>query len=377
MSNRNQPTAHRRGFTLVEVLTVIIIISILAAMATVGIGRVRESARTTAIRMEINSIDDAISQYQQKYGDYPPDFSSWAVVTRHYRKIFPRISDNDQQLLYNMLHDGAGVFQAARLDRAEALVFALGGYSEDPQRPFTGPGGPFAWVGAGDYDAAMPVEKRNPNNFQINNDRVNRLHDFEQGRLNFTEIDPSALMTGANRYLSTDDDDLFLTYAASADGAPFVYFDSRTYDQYDTNIMDANGALGDFNGYGSTDYGQVRPYLSDRAVANSTAANYASESAALAAWQFVNDDTFQVLSAGLDNNFGSTTTAGTTPIYFQYPTGKAIVLRTDRDTPGKLVHPNVSGYQEQTAFGAEENFQPDNVTNFSKAKIADDVSDQE
>ncbi len=141
--------------------------------------------------------------------------------------------------------------------------------------------------------------------------------------------------------------------------------------------MDANGAAGDFNGFGSADNGQVRPYLSDRAVANSTGANYASESAALAAWQFVNKDTFQVLSAGLDNNFGSTTTDGTTPIYFQYPTGKAIRLLTTVDTPGELVHPDVSDYQEQTAFGADENFQPDNVTNFSKAKIADDVSDQE
>ena len=381
MNRAHNRTADRRpAFTLVEVLTVIIIISILAALATVGIGRARQAANTTAIRMEINSLSQAIVRYQEKHGDYPPDFSSWDVVNKHYRKAFPRVSDNDATLLFNMLHSG-GVYQAAALDRAEVLVWTLGGYSSNIQRPFTGPGGPLVWVGDGTNEysdgAVTDLDRQNPANFQINSDRINSFFDFDATRLNYTEIDASSLMTGANRYLSRDDGDLFLTYAARQDGAPYVYFDARTYGHFDPTIAD-------FNGYADPagNFGVVRPYLSDQAVNNTTGANYVDLPAAMDAWRFVNDDSYQIVSAGLDNLFGSISQfdvngGGDDPIYFQYPTGKAIALRTDVATPGELVIEEVSGFQEQSYFGAPENGHVDNVTSFSEAKIADDVTDSE
>ena len=82
------------GFTLVEILVVIVIIGILMAIAVPAIFSAVSTANSTAMKMELNSLDTAIQKYQEKYGDYPPDFSDWSVVERHYRKIFPRISSD-------------------------------------------------------------------------------------------------------------------------------------------------------------------------------------------------------------------------------------------------------------------------------------------
>ncbi|MFG0263132.1 MAG: type II secretion system protein, partial [Novipirellula sp. JB048] len=205
----------RPGFTLVEILVVITIIGILTAIAIPAINNAVRSARQTAIRMEINSLEQAVEKYREKYGDYPPDFSDVDVVTRHYRKIFPRISANDLALV-----------TSGDIDRAEALVWALGGYSDDVQRPFTGAGGPLVWTGDGSNrytdSGVTDADRQDLGNFQINNDRVNAFFDFDASRLNYTSPDSTATLAGTNRYLSTDDGDAFLTYAARTDGAPFV-----------------------------------------------------------------------------------------------------------------------------------------------------------
>ena len=395
-----QPVTPRTAFTLVEILVVIAIIGILAGLAIPAITIALSKGKVTAIKSELNSISSAIEKYEQKYGDYPPDFSSWPVIQRHYRKIFPRMSSNDATLLFNLVHTTTGMppvstFQAAEMDRAESLVWALGGYSDNIQRPFTGPGGPLVWVGNGSdtwqapngamTQAQIDTARENPVNYQINNDRINQLHSFELSRLSFKEpSNTSAALTSTNKYLSDDDDDLFLTYSATTDGAPFLYFDSRTYSVYDPNV---NMGSGDFNGYASTTFGVARPYFSDQLVANPTSMNYVSDQAALKGWRFVNPDTFQVISAGLDDAFGTIAeydvqtmmdmNAVNEAIYFQYPTGLAISPRTDVDTPGELIVSGVSKFQESSGFGSttKDNFQVDNITNFSRATIGDDVKE--
>ena len=92
----------RRAFTLVELLVVIVIIGILMGLAVPAIFSAVSTANSTAMKMELNSLETAVQKYQEKYGDYPPDFSDWAVVERHYRKIFPRIS-SDLVLLKTLL----------------------------------------------------------------------------------------------------------------------------------------------------------------------------------------------------------------------------------------------------------------------------------
>jgi prepilin-type N-terminal cleavage/methylation domain-containing protein len=59
------------GFTLVELLTVIAIIAILAAMLLPVLSRVRLSAQKTQARVQVNDIATAIEAYDSAYGRFP------------------------------------------------------------------------------------------------------------------------------------------------------------------------------------------------------------------------------------------------------------------------------------------------------------------
>jgi prepilin-type N-terminal cleavage/methylation domain-containing protein len=64
--------SRRAGFTLVELLIVIVIIGILVALSTVGIVKAMDSARSSSTQTMLDSISGALAQYAQRWGDYPP-----------------------------------------------------------------------------------------------------------------------------------------------------------------------------------------------------------------------------------------------------------------------------------------------------------------
>ena len=82
----------RRGFTLIELLVVIVIIGILASLMLVGGNEVRKSVRRGIIKVQIAEVETALTNYQNKYGEYPPDFSDEAAVIRHVRKRWPNFN---------------------------------------------------------------------------------------------------------------------------------------------------------------------------------------------------------------------------------------------------------------------------------------------
>ncbi len=72
--NSKLKTQNRRGFTLVEILTVIVIIAILLGILAPALNAVRKAARNIKQKAQIASIETAINVYKNEdcFGDYPP-----------------------------------------------------------------------------------------------------------------------------------------------------------------------------------------------------------------------------------------------------------------------------------------------------------------
>src|SRR5262249_7907739 len=61
--------ARRSGFTLTEMLMVIVVISLLAALLLPAIGGAVRRAREAAVNAEINQLAQALTDFKSKYGD--------------------------------------------------------------------------------------------------------------------------------------------------------------------------------------------------------------------------------------------------------------------------------------------------------------------
>ncbi|TWU45527.1 Type II secretion system protein G precursor [Novipirellula aureliae] len=368
-------TRKPHGFTLVEILVVIVIIGILAGITVPAVMRSIRTARQTALKLELNSIAQAVEHYKEKYGDYPPDGSSKAVLERHMRKLFPRMSSQDFTILQLMTDDSldtttVGTFSPVAMDRGEALVFFLGGFSNDVQFPITGPGGPLELIPSPTADLTDLA------NYQVNMTRDNALFDIDVTRVTAgraSATDPM-LSTDETSFAYTNPElyggkDLLPVYLAGGDElSPIVYFDSRTYGDIG----------GDYNGYlsGLASVGGIRPYKTELAAKPPTGANYATVAEAFAAIPFHNPNTFQLISPGLDGVFGAIVNDDLgNPVHFVTETGRPVRPEVSATTPEGLVFPSPSlggrGYQDRdwTNDGARTavNGHLDNSTNFIEA----------
>jgi prepilin-type N-terminal cleavage/methylation domain-containing protein len=312
----------RNGFTLVELLVAIAIIGLLVAIAVPTAYSAYKRSKVAALKMEVTNLGIAIEEYRQKYGDYPPDGSDWALVDRHLRKVFPRMLNTELNVLKTACGAGKNPnFPNGVLNRAEALVFFLGGFSSDPQRPLTGSGGPIAVING------------NP---LYNTDRQNAIFEFGTGLL----LDVADETTYQVSVLgNVEPADFMPVYRPKGLTAPMTYFDSRTYqfaisaNQIFFNSFDTGSAT-------LPSVGTARPYLSNL-VSTTTGAK-----------KYQNDKTFQIVCAGLDNNFGL---QSTNPVLYVFPTGESVP----------------SG---QNRYGASDNpVQLDNITNFSEATLEDSL----
>jgi prepilin-type N-terminal cleavage/methylation domain-containing protein len=232
----------QRGFTLVELLVVIVIIGILASLITVAVSAALTAAKRTRILAEINQLATAVENYKIEHGSYPPSTSAQLKV--HVRDKFTRALPGD----INTIPDN--------LSPAEILWFCARGYTSDPQRP---------------VDFFNVTAKRNG-------------FTFDQGRLVQTRAwqhNPGTMGPLQPTTQRVSPQPVYAYVPQEGKNAPYVYFDcSRPYPTpIEFNAAAQQVALGT---------GQARTYYTKNA-------NQVS---------FANSGKFQIISAGLDGDYG-------------------------------------------------------------------------
>ncbi|MDO4550761.1 MAG: prepilin-type N-terminal cleavage/methylation domain-containing protein [Planctomycetia bacterium] len=202
----------RKGFTLVELMTVIVIIAILAGLTAGAVNNAIKQARIAAIRAEIGQLEMALSAYYGKYGEYPPDGTDATKVKNHINQCYRNFNGN-----------------VPTVTPETALKIFLGPLNVNPRDPF---------------------------NVTDNTSTTKPFFEFDRNRLD-----------NNNRY------------SPSGSTQPYVYFRAEfvkgkgNYDGKQGTVTDGNN-------------NRAKPY----ADANS---------------KWYQESTFQIVTAGLDNDYGS------------------------------------------------------------------------
>jgi prepilin-type N-terminal cleavage/methylation domain-containing protein len=306
----------RHGFTLVELLVVIAIIGVLAALITVAAKGALDNSNRASIVLEIKNLSGAIENFKNDYGAYPPNlmnpnpsnspapnspaaYAQKDVVTM-FKKAFQRsqeppalilalagLSSGSSPVTYNGLTNG--------MTGAEAIYFWLGGFSDDPLHPLSGPGGPsFADPNPG---------QASTNGEEILEDRKRR-YEFDLGRLQPQTdgaVDPTKVryieyLVDLNGDGDTSDNGEkrqinFWYYVPPKSEQPLVYFDVSRHKPYQYDMWAVNPTLA--NAPVIYALKQLRSGLS---APTGNAQDLA----------FANRGKFQILHCGLDGAWGST-----------------------------------------------------------------------
>jgi prepilin-type N-terminal cleavage/methylation domain-containing protein len=301
---RLPPSARPRAFTLTELLIVIAIIAVLAALATAAAVNALRAANRGKITLAIQGVSRAIEDFKVDYGAYPPNamnpggsvspgsYGALAVqdMQRMFNKAFPR--NNEPPALIAALV-GTGPTTGNQnltegMTAAEALYFWLGGFSEDPQYPISGPGGP-SFLAASTTGEIL--EDRKPRYeftlTQLGPRDQNGVFDGTdnggKGRF-ITYQSPLPGESGVQRRIN------FWQYFPKNSTQPLVYFDvSRHKPGVGGSTYDAPAA--------TTGLPPIYAMKQLRSGAGSVANSFANV-------VFVNQGKFQVLHAGLDDAWG-------------------------------------------------------------------------
>lgn len=294
--NRRVGAAARCGFTLVELLVVMVIIGILAGLGVRVAYKALIHGKNASIRMEIAQLDAALKAYKEKFGEYPPDGTDNDVTLQHLRRAFPRWTGSS---LPSYLSSGT-----ANLCPQTALAFWLGGIPDDTTH----------------VPCGFAADPTNP--FQTPAQcaaRIKPFYEFDSSQFVGGAVAGTGTMTSYHcwpRQALGNKTSGALLYLRATNGTYTATNNNNLY----TDAGDSTGVV----------YPAVNSQITNARV-------------------WINASSYQIFSAGLDTKFGDT--GG--PI--NYPKGE---------------DNSASGGNGGKAY-ANETY--DNITNFSKGTLEDDI----
>ena len=143
---------NRAGFTILELLIVIVIISALAGLVLVGVFPAIQRARAMEVKAEITRLETAITAFKNEYGVEPwssfclaESAAAWTAGQQsktRLRRIWPDYNFGG----FGDLNGDGDTNDCIWLTSSECLVFLLGGvasgktltgFSKNPQNPFS------------------------------------------------------------------------------------------------------------------------------------------------------------------------------------------------------------------------------------------------
>ena len=262
------------GFTLVEMLVVIGIIGVLAALLIPVIQGAVSNAQATSNGYEISQLIMSISRYQSENGgQYPPSFGEGNTATYYkdaynggtgpyrntmlYRYIsvaYPRASDIDIRYMFEEVAD--------RMDQASALVFWLSQTSNDARQPFT------------------------------NRANQRKYYDFDEKRKTTLVTIPTPTTAALSTVPALD---LYGYRPRYAKESFFTYLEAKHYPAYVKDELNLNqGTTSTAKSGGAT----FRPYLKKDIAADGNGKYLRTN---LSYYQ--NPESYQLVCAGLDGRF--------------------------------------------------------------------------
>ena len=341
--------ARRSGFTLTELLVVITIIAVLAALITGAASAALRRAKEAAITLEAQQIAGVFEEIKNENGAYPPNVFSG--VSSDLMLTLPERNLNETNLNLYMKRatprttGSANIVRLANvgLSPAEAVVFWLSGFSGDIQRPLSG--------------VDLEVTTIDDNGSLVNNaitiDSFPEVRfDFDRGRLRLSRDGD-----GQRRFLrilrpdgSTEADIQLYEYFPEGSDEPYVYFDtSRESPLQVVNNWETTEFFYQSRNSGA---GKVYPLKQYRPDAPEAVQNQ------LQNIEYVEKGRFQILHAGVDGFWGDFSAAGgelnvapSNPapidnhnVTFLFPTGP--FLGDIADNLGNFITGNLESAQE-------------------------------